>query len=313
MTYVAGGLIQASDFNTFANSMNEVYADLHSGATTIGAGADFGYGMVPAITGVSAGQTVTANDWSYLFTTMRLSGTHQGTGVTPPVPASGPAAGDIITAFNAPATMPAVVASLQTNRHNLAAGQSTLVVGTNYVQTGATLPWTNSLSFTYQVNFGSWNNARYFFNSGGSLNLSGSYSPVSTPDDTVWATILANMSPLVFNWNSTTPASAGGGTAIGFYGLTTGYQVIYNHAFGGGGYYSNSHVQLLAKYTNAPGTDGLIDFVVQMIDLDVTPFPPPKNGTTTFRIDNLRSSGAVTYPGTVTISPIGGSNGYTSA
>lgn len=314
MTYVTGGNVQALDFNTFATltaSMNEVYADLHSGATTIGAGADYGYGLTP-IAGVVAGQNVAATDWNTLFGTMRASGTHQGTTVVPPVPASGPVAGNIITAFNAPTTMASAVALLRTNRHNLAVGQSTLTVGTSFVQPGAVIPWTNTLTFNYQVNFGSWNNARYFFNAGGSLNLNGSYSPIVTPDDTMWAGMLSNMSPLVFNWNSTTPNTGTGATAIGFYGLTTSYQTVYTHTHGGGGYYTNSFVQVQAKYNAAAGTNGLVDFTVELVDLDSTPPIPAKNGTATFRIDNVRATGSVVYPGTVTVSAVGANNGFIS-
>ena len=312
MTYTTGGNIQAADYNAFstlAGGMNEIFADIHSGATTLPQ-AGFGYGQTPALTAVSAGNNITAAQWDALFQTIRKSGTHQGTTTVPPLPVSDPVVGNNITAHNTPTTLAALISTLGANRYNLALGQSTLITGSNFVQPGGAQPWTNTLTFNYQVDFGSWNNARYFFNSGGTLNLNGSYSPIVTPEDTQWSTMLTNMSPLVFNWNSTTPNVGTGGTAIGFYGLTTSYQTIYQKTFGGGGYYTNSYIQVQAKLNAAAGTNGLVDFVITLVDADTSLPKDPKNGTTTYRIDNKKSSGAIVYPGTVTVASVGGLNGF---
>jgi hypothetical protein len=314
MTYTTGGIIQASDYNIFStltSGMNEIFADLHSGATTTGALADFGYGQSPAISAVSASNTVTASQWGTLFDTMRDCGTHQGTTVVPPLPVSNPVSGSIISVYNTPSTLSTLISTLRTNRHIMALGQSTLVVGSNFTQPGATIPWTNTLTFNYRVDFGNWNNARYFFNSGGSLLLNGSYSPIVTPDDVIWDSILTTMSPVSINWNSTSPGAGTGGTSIGFYDLTTSYQTIYTRAYGGSGSYSNSYVQLQSKLTNSAGTDGQIDFSVVLVDLDSTPPIPTKSGVTVYRVDNIHASGAIVYPGpSVIVSAVGANNGF---
>jgi len=313
MTYVTGGPIQALDYNTFATltgGMNEVFADMHSGATTL-PNAGFGYGQLPALVSVAAGDAVAASEWANLFDTMRTVGTHQGTTVVPPLPVSDPIIGDIIAAYNTPSTLTALAALLQTNRFNLAAGQSTIVTGSNFTQPAGAKPWTTSLTFTYQVDFGSWNNARYFFNSGGSLNLNGSYSPIVTPEDTQWAAMLTAMSPLVFNYASTTPNTGAGGTSLGFYNLTTSYQTLYQQAYGGGGYYTASYVQLEGKLSAAAGTNGLVDFRVKLVDADAS--PNSKTTTTVYHIDNKKSSGLVTYPGpAVVVSSVGANSGFTA-
>ncbi len=312
MTYITGGDVQALDYNTFATlsaSVNEVFADLHSGATTIGAGADYGYGQTPALTSVVAGNSILATEWAALYDAMRDCGTHQGTTVSPPVPGINPAAGDDITAYNSPSTFASVVALLRTNRHVLAGGQSLLTLGSNFVQPGGAIPWTNTLTWNYQVDFSSWNNARYFFNSGGSLRLSGSYSPNVTPEDAQWVSMFATMSPLVFNWNTTSPFSGTGGTAIGFYGLTTSYQTIYLKAFGGGGYYSTSTITVQAKLNAAAGTNGLVDFRIILTDGD--PTPNPKTSATTYRVDNVKSAGVIVYPGPlVAVASVGANFGF---
>lgn len=308
MTYIVGGNIQASDYNTFATAaagMNEIYGDLYSGATTL-PNAGFGYGQTPLLTSVVAGASVTAAQWASLFDTMRSCGSHQGTTVVPPVPVSNPVAGGSIAAFNTPSTLAATIALLRTNRNNLALGQSTLVTGSNFVQPA--LPWSTSLTWNYQVNFGSWNNARYFFNSGGTLNLNGSYTPNSTQEDAQWISMFATMSPLVFDFDSTAPNSGTGGTALGFYNLTTSYQNLYFKTFGAGYYYINSSITVQGKLNAAAGTNGLVDFRIIMSNADFT--PDVKTSTTTFRVDHKRSSGAITYPGTVTVSAVGANNGF---
>lgn len=311
MTYATGGPIEAFDYNTFATlsgSMNQVYADLYPGATTL-PNAGYGYGQTPALVPVAIGDDILASEWEALFETMRKSGTHQGTTVVPPLPVGNPIPGDLIEAFNSPTAFADLVALLHTNRFNLAPLQSTLLIGSNFVQ--GVPSWTSSLVFTCQVNFGSWNNARYFFNSGGSLNLNGTYSPVSTPEDTQWSSMLTAMSPLVFDYNSTTPNSGTGGTSIGFYNLTTTYQTLYNKTYGSGYYYSTSYVRVEGKYAAAAGTNGLIDLKISLINTD--PTPNLKTSTTTYRLDNVRATGAITYPGpAVTVSAIGANNGFTA-
>lgn len=313
MTYSVAGTIQAADYNNYealTGGINEVFGDIHSGATTLGALADFGYGQTSSATSVSAGDAITTGQWNLLFNAMRSCGLHQGTTVVPPVPASNPTALSTISVYNTPSALSTAITSLRTNRHVAAVGQSTLTTGSNFTQPGPTIPWTNTLVWNYQVDFGSWNNARYFFNAGGYVALNGSYSPSVTSDDAAWITMLSQMSPLQFNWNSCTPGSSGGGTAIGFYNLTTSYQIVYNHVRGGGGAYTNNFIKLQAKLNAAAGTNGKIDFSVTLDDLDPGTIPP-KNGTTVFRVDNSKASGAIVYPGpSVSVASVGANSGF---
>ena len=306
MTYIVGGSILAADYNTFstvAGGMNEIFADLYPGATTLPT-AGFGYGQVPALTAAAPAASITAAQWTALFQTIRRAGLHQGTTVVPPLPVSDPLPGGSILAYNTPTSLAALISTLGTNRFNLALGQSTLIAGSNFVQPAPTIPWINSLTWSYDVDFGSWNNARYFFNSGGTLNLNGSYTPNSTPEDALWISMLATMSPLVFSQGSTVPFSgSNAGTGAGFYGLTTVYQNVYFRTFGGGGYYSTSSLTLRARLAAAAGTNGIVNFGIVMTDGD--PTPTPKTSTTTYRVDTRRSSGAIVYPGSVTISSTG--------
>lgn len=313
MTYITGGTVQATDYNTFATlagSMNEIYADLHPGATTL-PDAGFGYGQNP-LTSVTIGSNIRASEWAALFQSMRASGTHQGVNTVPPLPATDPVPGDLIEAFTTPTTLAALVTSLQASRFNVALGESSLVAGTLYTQ--PVVPWINTLVWTVSVNLSSWNNARYFFNSGGSILLTGTYPAPVTPEDIQWNSMLSAMSPLAFNAFTSSPSSGSGGTAIGFYGLTASYQTIYTKTYGGAGsysYYSNSYINVEAKLNSAAGTSGLLDFRISLVDED--PNPTAKILATTYQMSYIKSTGAVVYPGpAVIVTPVGANSGFTA-
>ena len=294
MTYQSGGQIQASDYNTFATlagGINEIYADLYPGATTL-PNAAFGYGQNPALAGVATSGDIQATQWASLFQVMRDCGAHQGTTVVPPLPGSNPSSGDTIAAYNTPpGAISALMVTLRNNRFNVAPAQSTLIPGTVYPSSSS---WTTLLQYTYQINFSTWNNARYFFNAGGFLGVNGSYPSASTPVEIAWKDAIDRMSTLRFTWNGTTPGSGSGGTSIGFYNLTTSYQTIYQKSLGAG-YYTTSYILVEAKLNAAAGTNGIVDFRINLVDGDLT--PDLKTGAISFWTDNTKAAGVILYPG----------------
>ena len=316
MTYSTGSNIQAADYNSFATSalsMNQMYADLYSNAvpSVIGTfnpsdGCTYGYGQT-GLTPVTASTVISLSEWNSLFDVVRKTGAHQGTSVVPPLPATNPPAGSNIQAYSG---LGSLINTLNSNRFNLAALQTSQSSHT-FIQPPATIPWTNSLTFTYRVDFGSWNNARYFFNAGGFLAISGTYAPpgAPTPEETFWIGTLSDMSPLIFNYSTTLPNLLGGGSAVGFYGLTTAYHAtpIYKHSYGTSVYTTN-YIEVNAKFVNAVGTDGLLEFYVRMVDNDIT--PNPKTGATTFNIQESHSTGQIVYPGSISIASVGANSGF---
>lgn len=316
MTYSTGSNIQASDYNSFATiagGMNQLYADLYPNTipSVIGTfnpsdNCTYGYGQT-GLTSVSGASTIHSTEWNNLFNVIRKTGTHQGTVVQPPLPAVNPPAGSSIQAYSG---LSSLISTLNSNRFSLAAGQ-TASVSHPFTQPGAVIPWTTSLTFTCRVDFGSWNNARYFFNSGGFLAISGTYTPVGvpTPEEAYWIGTFSDMSPLIFNYSTCLPHLLGGGSAVGFYGLTSVYHAtpIYKHSYGTSLYTAN-YVQVNAKFVNAVGTDGLLEFTIQMIDNDIT--PNAKTGTTTFNIQESHSTSQIIYPGSVSVASVGANSGF---
>jgi hypothetical protein len=298
MSYTTGGSIQATDYNTFAtlsNAVNEVFADQHPGATTIAGGANYGYGQTPALIPVSTGDDVHAAEWADLFSAMRDCATHQGSTVVPPVPASDPVAGSTIIALNTPSLMSAAVTTLRTNRMNLAVGQTSLIPNS----TTNPSAWTTSLSQTFQTNFGSWNNARYYFNTGSAISVVGAQSG-STPDEIAWQAFFSANFPVNINWTTTTPTAGGNdvGSPAGFYGLTTTYQLLYKRFVGNGSgpYYTTNYVAIGAKLANTAGTNGLVDFQIWLVDGDTLPVTKSASSTT-LAFNRIQSSGVIAYPG----------------
>jgi len=90
--------------------------------------------------------------------------------------------------------------------------------------------WNESLTHTVRIQFRNGNEARYFFNAGGQIIITPSFSPsVSDSKNLAWERLLNVLVGAVqfgHNYTSNT-GTGGGGTQFGFYNLTTVPRVIY--------------------------------------------------------------------------------------
>ena len=234
MTYSAGGLIQAADYNGFASTtsganVNDIWA---TGAT------DKGYGQ-SALATVSAASTVTATQWAGLVNNIASMANHQGTSITS---RTAPVTGGIITILS---NLNTDLTNLTTNRGNAAASGTT--IGTFSGTTSKTTAtgsgnaaWT--ITFTHTVTFADANAARYFFNAGGLVKIMYGKSSTGTDHDPNWNTLAGQCGSIFFSGrvNGTTNTIAGTGytgttriggtggtqttlaTTTGFYNLTAG-------------------------------------------------------------------------------------------
>ena len=180
MTYSSGGLIEATDFNTFAGNLtaglNRVWS---TGATTAGWGQT-------SIATVAASGVVTATNWATLVNTLSTTGAQTTTTLTS---RTAPVTGNII---NILANLATDITSVTTNRAWAAAS------GTQYgTFTGTTskttatgsgqAAWT--ITFTHTVTFPSADQLRYFFNAGGLVRLQYGKSSTGTDSDPDWNTL----------------------------------------------------------------------------------------------------------------------------
>lgn len=187
MTYSSGGLIQAADYNGFANdSANNINAIWGVGSNvswpSIG---DKGWGQT-AISNVSVGGTVTATQWATLVANLATSGSQTSSTLTS---RTQPVAGNIIAVL---ANVATDINTVTNNRGNAAAsgteyGTFTGTTSKTTATGSGTAAWT--ITFTHTLTFASSNALRYFFNAGGIVRLKFGKSSTGTDTDPDWNTL----------------------------------------------------------------------------------------------------------------------------
>jgi len=255
MTYAVGGLIQAADYNGFVSTATPNLNTIWSTGTT-----DSGYGQT-ALSNVNVGDTIDDLNWSSLVNTIASAAAHQGTSITAITP---PTAGSLIQFYS----------SLQTNLNSVNGGRlNAAAVGTDITQTGSrTGNWggavgITTLTSTITLTFSNSDQARYFFNAGGTIRITTSRTgTVVTPQDTTWNSLTSDVGTLVLPAVNTTQTIAGttltgftkiggGGLAPdiynrqGYYQLTGSSQTMFRQ-LSGSGVYTNDGVTVTALRTS---------------------------------------------------------------
>ena len=169
MAYASAGLISATDYNNLAwGGTQGTYTSVTKNVAYVmgvGTGAT-GYGQtITAINTVASAATVTATQWSGMLTLLNGALGHQsGAGA---VLSGNYTAGSIITYF---ANVATAVTTINTNAA-LYAAQGATTTGANFDATVTSSTGLSSYTVDRTVTFASANQARYFFNAGGQLNL----------------------------------------------------------------------------------------------------------------------------------------------
>ena len=231
MTYSSGGLIEATDYNTFAGNttagLNRVWST--------GSG-DAGWGQTSIAT-VSASGVVTATNWATLVNSLSTTGAQSTTSITA---RTAPVTGNVV---NILANVSTDITSCTTNRGNATSSGTEYGVfsGTTSktsVTGSGTAAWT--ITFTHTVTFPSADQARYFWNAGGIVRLKYGKSSTGTDNDPEWNTLAGypgsiNLTGRVAgaaqtiagqSYTGTTRLGGGGGTqttlatTTGWYNLT---------------------------------------------------------------------------------------------
>jgi len=235
MTYSAGSTIDASDYNGFRTRLNQV---IGLGTENGGSGGNSGYGQTNTVSAVSTGGTVTANEWATLFSRLRSTLSHQGSSAT--ITASNPATGDTIAIKSG---LDTDLTTANSNRTTAAAGSLASAVNiTNVNGTARTSSWNGAISHVFTVTFGASGTApagataqdaaRFFFNTGGYINIGVSGANGSSSQDTAWSNLLSAMGTIRFGGAGTTKSGGSGtastlATSVGYHQLTTSNQLIF--------------------------------------------------------------------------------------
>jgi hypothetical protein len=277
MTYASAGLIQASDFNNIVGGS----AGTQGGGTQLnpvwstGQG-NYGYGQT-AVSNVSVSGTVAATNWASLVNTLNSARTHQsgsGSGI------SAPTAGTTITYLS---TLTSAVSTAATNRLS-AATLGTLNTPVNKAMTlNAAAGVSATGTVTYTMTFPSVDQARYFWNAGGQLQIA--YSSFTNTGGTSRGTSIQTLAQTNFSskylYGTSWGARAGtGGTLItdttlgGYYGLTTGSTSYFR--VNSTSYYTGDYFQVNA-YTN--GTTGSYGANGNIVTIVITAFSATTGST----------------------------------
>lgn len=203
--------ISVTDYTNLRNSM----------LALLGTGSgDQGYGQSPLSPAKTAGQKIRESEWDLLRQDIQRIANHQGTAVT---------LTDVTTTTKVRASVgtqyqTVITNSLVPNRFNLAAGQFSDEALTSSSRSTA---WNSTIAHEFNIDFGSLNNARFFFNAGGSIRIRPLFtkSGVTTINND-WETLIGGVGWLSMNYTNFSSSS------IGYYDLTTSLQQVYTRTGG---------------------------------------------------------------------------------
>jgi hypothetical protein len=259
-SYFLGGKIRASDFNGFANDINEIVG--------LGAG-DSGYGQSQLlVTLVTAGSKVRASNWNELLNSVTFGAQHQGTTISIPADTSDPlfpAPGRIISIIP---VLEADIASVRANK--LDYDISLMAIETNKISSSKTFVdptstgnhWDNTnnpQTYEFKTTFVDTDAMRNFFNAGGEVRISTELTgyDVSHVQSDSWADLLTDIATVKLS-NNLTESSAGVGTpGTGFTSMTSTYALVYTK--GGTGDYVQNQLNVYAK-TNGSAIDIKVEY-----------------------------------------------------
>jgi len=274
------GDIEALDYNTIRANIIEVMG------TGLGT---YGYGQTIVSSAVSAGNTITAEQWTQLRFDIINTLTHQ-TGNTPSAVLI--STSDVIDdqASDPVINYTTLTTQARTNRFDLAPSQSvTSVIGTPKTYTSS---WSSLASLTCTLTFNNANEARYFFNSGGNIKVTASRTGgSSTLQNASWTALLTEAGTQIFKASATEENN--------FYTLTNAYQTIYELSASAA--YANNTYRISAKCdvtNNNTGTATEVDIKIDLIDnyVDSGPEVAPGdaiNGTLTISLEEQKALGTL--------------------
>jgi hypothetical protein len=276
--------ILASDYNAIQSTI----------ANILGSGSgNSGYGQSVSSSQVTTGTKiqVTSNSLGYLAADMAKIAAHQGTSITIPTNIS---AGNKILAADF-TSLNSIASTLNTNRFNITSGQYSTVTYSTGTRTTTWGGGSTSISHTVSLTFASNNAARYYFNAGGNVQFSATLTGYSGQQSTDWYDLFVNMGTISFNYGSTSSsASTGTGSSIGWYQLSTTAQQIYTHSGGGSGntkYNVNSYT-ITAASNAAIASATAVTFVITFLDAHTDTYYDYVNGTLTSTVAGRYASGS---------------------
>ena len=141
-----------------------------------------------------------------------------------------------------------------------------------------TASWTNTLTQETTWTFASEAVARGFFNGGGTLGVSGSYTGSSGDQFTAHAARLSGMGDFYID-SSGAGASAGTSQGKGFYELSTSFAELWSY-YGASSPYSNDYIKVFGK-VNSTTNPTVVTLKTTLVDATDNVIDAPATGTLT--------------------------------
>jgi hypothetical protein len=314
MASSVGGIIEAVDYNSIRN---KVIAVLGTGS------GNTGYGQDPRINSaaVSVGTTVTADQWQKLRWDIFNVLVHQ-TGSNPTI--VDVSTGDTIRygTSNPNNAYDTLANTLTTNRFIAGSGR---VEPIGLGARADTFSWSGQAYIDITYTFPTANAARFFFNSGGVIRISSSFSGLNNQQNNAWASLLSSAGNQLVQFGAQIP-DTGFSPMNGrnFYRLTNSFQTYYSSASSSP--YAANVYRLQAACNvadNSTGTANIVNIRVLFTDGYVDPgnFPGDTpntvdlvSGTLSVASDMLRPFGTMqTPPGTAQFTIASPTSNLTSA
>jgi hypothetical protein len=259
-SYYLGGKIRASDFNGFADDINEIVG--------LGAG-DSGYGQDHLMVSyVAAGARIRVANWNELLTSLKFAAQHQGTTVVSPVDTNDPTFPVLRDTVKILPDLITDIAAVRANKLNYDISKMSIDVNKissskTFVDPGSTgNHWDNSnnpQNYEFKTTFSDTDAMRNFFNSGGEIRISTELTgyDISNAQSDAWADLLTDIATVKLSNNSTESSASVGTPGVGFTGLTATYALVYTK--GGTGDYVQNQLNVYAR-TNGSAVDVKIEY-----------------------------------------------------
>ncbi len=238
MAYQTGDAILDDHYNGFVST------DTNNINRITGTGTDeFGYGTGDLAT-VDTSTTVQASQWTALLGKLNIARSHQDTSIN--ISTFSVSSGDIIAAI---ANVATDIGTVTTNKANVKADGITANAYTTKTFTGS---WKVNTIYEFKLAFAGGDEARFFFNAGGTITTGVTLSG-HTSDDKAneWKDLMETLIG-TFTFDHQTCSISGSGTANtltdtkGYYDLTTSY-VTHLKMFADSSPYTDNFAQLEIK------------------------------------------------------------------
>lgn len=260
--------IKISDYNDFYTPL---YTTLGPGSGTTG----YGQTLSMSPTSVTTSTKISAGAWALIENDVKRLATHQGTlgSITLPDITTQIALGKKISATDITNLQDALTTVTSvSNIYSIDPGQRSDEL---LVSSSRSTQWKVEIDHFWTVDFGSVENARYFFNAGGTINIIPNFTKnATTLINNDWQAVI-NVGTFSFGYTNLT-LNGSQVSSIGFYDLTSTEQQLYTRSGNkvtGASMYSSNDMKITARCdisNNSSGGARYIYFKLYLQDLKTT-------------------------------------------